>query len=106
MSIFDGMAGVLGGIFGDAVTWTPAGGTATAIRGIFREVPVEIAAEDGSAVLAVQPMLKVQRPAADAIKTDDAVAPGNGRTYRIAARHPSGSPAADAFVDFTLESLT
>lgn len=97
------MAGILGGVLGASVTWTPSGGSAAVIAGIFREEPTQVPTEDGGMVLVTQPTLSVQRPAAESIARNDTVAPGNGKTYRIAAPHPSGSPAADAFIIFTLE---
>lgn len=99
------MAGLLNEILGAPVTWTPSGGSATALQAVFREEPVRVPDEDGSETLLVMPILRVQRPAADAIARGDLIAPGTGKTYRIEARHPSGSPASDAFVIFELELI-
>lgn len=100
------MAGVLGAVLGTSVSWTPHGGSATDIDAIFREDPVAEADDQGREILVTMPSLRVQRPAAVAIARGDIVEPGNGKTYRILNKHPSGSPASDAFVLFELEILT
>ncbi len=100
------MAGVLGAVLGSSVIWTPAGGPATAIAAVFRETPVAEPDDEGREILVTMPVLKVQRPAADGIGRGDIIAPDNGKTYRILNRHPSGSPASDAFVLFELEIVT
>jgi len=105
-SVFDGLAGVLNGVFGASVTWTPEGGSATAIIGVFREAPVRVANEDGGEYLLEMPTIQIQRPTADAVQTGDGIDPGNSKTYRVEARHASGSPAPDAFVIFELEQIT
>ena len=103
--IFDGVAGMLNVVFGAPVTITPERGPAVETRGLFREEPVVIGQGEGGDILDVQTVLKIQRPTADDIKTGAVVAPGNGKTYRVINRLPSGSPAADAFVTFQLEDI-
>lgn len=105
MSVFDGLAGVLNGMFGATVSHTPQGQAAVDIEAVFREEPIAVTDDDGRDVLIVAPTLRVQKPTADTIAAKDTIAPGNGRTYRVVNRHPNGSPAADAFVIFELEEI-
>lgn len=104
--IFDGMAGVLNGLFGAPVTITPDGGEPAVLRGVFREEPVEVADGDNGSVIDVAITLRVQRPGADDVETGAIVAPGNGKTYRIMNRITSGSPAADGFTVFELKETS
>lgn len=106
MSLFDGMTGILADVFGAPVTWTPRNAPPVSLRAVFRETPVRVPTEDGGETLTVSPTLTVQRPAADSIVRGDTIEPGNGRSYRVIAPFPSGSPAVDAFVIFELETLT
>lgn len=101
--IFDGITGLLVGVFGGSVTWTPTGGSATEIDAVFREEPVRVPDEDGGEILIEFPTLRVQKPVANGLARGDLIAPGNGKTYTIGAPHGTGSPAADAFVVFELE---
>jgi len=105
MSIFDGMAGILNGVFGDPVTHTPAGGAGTTIQAVFREGPVQVLDDDSRVILSVTPTLKVQRPVDEALSRRDLIQPGNGKTYQIVNDQPNGSPASDAFVFFELEEV-
>lgn len=103
--IFDGMAGVLNGVFGAPVAHLPVVGAPVTMRGIFREQPIEVADEDGRAILIIAPTLRVRKADAATIATRDEIEPGNGKTYTVENRHPSGSPANDAFVIFELEEV-
>ena len=105
-SIFDGMAPLLNDIFGSAVTWTPAGGVATTITARFREEPVRVLDEDGREILMTAPSLRLPKSEAASVALGDRIAPGNGRTYEVLNRHPSGSPAEDAFEIFELRDVT
>jgi len=105
-SIFDGIAGTLNAVFGDAVTWTPAGGEAQTVQAVFRRQPVRVDGPDGSETLTELPSLKVQRPLAESLSWGDVISPGDGNTYAVRAGHPTGSPAADAFIIFELELIT
>lgn len=101
--LFDGVAGLLAGTFGSTVTHTPAGGSAASVQGIFRSIPVEAAEDDGRIALVVASSLQVLATDAAGIAYGDTIAPGDGATYTVRGRMPSGSPAADAFVLFQLE---
>ena len=101
--IFDGVAGVLADVFGAPVTVTPEAGAPFEVTGIFREVPVVLGQGEGGDVLAVETSLQVRKPEADAIATGAAIDPGNGKTYTVLNKLPSGSPAQDAFTTFQLE---
>lgn len=105
-SVFDGLAGVLNQVFGAPVQWVSADLGAIEVQAVFREDPVRIADEDGSEFLLKQPSLRVQRPMADQIMDGDTINPGNGKSYRVGAGHPTGSPALDSFIVFELEDLS
>lgn len=100
--LLDGTASLLGDMFGETVTHSPQSGDPVELTGIFRRKPMEIFEEDGSSSLIVRPTLRVNEPIASSISNGDMVTPENGVTYRVKNRHPSGSPAADAFVIFEL----
>ncbi|MEC7763381.1 MAG: hypothetical protein VX874_15875 [Pseudomonadota bacterium] len=106
MSIFDGMAGVLNGVFGAPVTVTPEGEAAVEIRGVFRENPVTVPDADGREVLSVLPVLSVPRNVAETLASGTVVNPGNGRTYSVVNSLPSGSPAGDGFINYELEEIS
>ena len=113
MSIFDGMAGLLNEVFGDPVTHRPAAGLPSVIRSVLREDPVNLAEEDGPAVIGTALVWKVPAPAAAAAEIADgdeidgwAGGPFEGRTFRILNKVPAGSPAADRFILYMLEEVT
>lgn len=102
--VFNGMAGLLNGIFGKPVTVTPvSGGDARTIRGVFRREPMEIDGEDGFPVLVLSPALKV--PETEMLKRGDIVEPSAapGSRYLVQNSQPSPSPASDRFVIYELE---
>lgn len=96
--LFDGMAGVLNGVFGAPVSYTPQGGAARVVQSVFRERPLEFADETGRMMLITAPTWRVQRVLVPEVARDDSIVPGNGHSYQILNVHPGGSPAADAFV--------
>lgn len=101
--IFDGLASVIDGVVGADINWTPDGGSATTLRGIFRQNPVAIASDDGGETPETQPTVEIRQPEADAIARGDTIAPGDGHTYTVLASQPHRSPASDAFLTFYLE---
>lgn len=103
--LLDGMAGVLSDMFGAPVSHTPAGGSAVQITGVFRQEQVRIADETLGEYLDMRPLLRVLPDVAAGISRGDTIAPGDGQTYKVLARQPSGSPALDAFVIFELERI-
>ncbi|MFN3646243.1 MAG: hypothetical protein ACK4S2_06975 [Gemmobacter sp.] len=103
-SPFDGLTGLLNGVFGGPVTLTPVGGAPVAVRGVFREIPVDDPVGDGRPGLAILPVLRLRAPDA-ALVGKGALCAVSGRTFRLLRPIPSGSPAADAFVAFELEEL-
>lgn len=105
MSVFDGMAGVLGDALGTSVMHLPVQGQSSSIQAVFREGPVRVLDEDGGFVLTTFPSLKVQEPLAASLQRKDRIDPGNGKIYEILNSQPSGSPASDAFVIFELEEV-
>jgi hypothetical protein len=106
MSLFDGMAGILNDVFGAPVTHTPAGGSPVTLQAIFRREPITTVDREGFEALVVSPTLQVPLPQANDVQRGDTVVPGDGQPYRIINRHPSGSPAGDAFVVFELERIS
>lgn len=103
--IFDGISGVLNGVFGASVTVRPERTAAYEVRALFREAPIVVGQGEAGDIYDVMPTLAVQRPAAAGVNEGDVIEPGNGSSYRVIARLPSGSPAVDAFVTFDLERI-
>jgi hypothetical protein len=103
MSLFDGMAGVLNGVFGAPVTYLPAGGIPRDIRSIFRETPITIGGSDGGDVLIEAPTWRVSKADLAGAARGDRIALPDGRVFRVLNRIGTGSPAADAFILHELE---
>lgn len=99
--IFDGMSGILSGVFGGSVEIEPGGGSAVAIEAIFREEEVEVADDEGEAVLAVLPVLKAAAPLVAGLEDGDRVTAG-GVAYRVRYRMPNPRPASDRLEVFVL----
>lgn len=104
MSVFDGMAGALNSVFGAPATIS--GSFAGTIQAVFREVPTEDQIGDGRPFVVVTPILRVLKSTAALVK-GDVVAPSEtpGRTFTVLQSLPSGSPATDAFVTYSLEEV-
>lgn len=103
-SLFDGVTGILGDVFGAPVMWQPPGGASVSVQSIFRRVPVEVGGADGEPVLSMQPIWRVRMGSLPrGPKAGDTIQPGDGRTYRITAVQEGGSPAGDRFVTCELE---
>ena len=103
-SVFDGMAGVLAATLGAPVVISGSfSGTAQAV---FREMPYEQEMADGRVSVVVTPTLRLSRAIATLVK-GDVVAPSEtpGRTFTVLQSFPSGSPAADATITYTLEEV-
>ncbi|WP_406870092.1 hypothetical protein ABEB22_00375 [Thioclava sp. 'Guangxiensis'] len=96
--VFAGMAGVLSAAFGDVVTYMPKGGAPREIQSIFRAAPIEIEGADGTPIVIAAPTWRVSRDLVPELARDDRIDPGQGKIYRLATIHPSGSPAADALI--------
>lgn len=101
-SIFDGMAGVLNGIFGAPVMISPGGGPAVEVRGVLRDEPVEQEGQDGETVVSILPSLKLQLADAQGLVRGDLVEAADGRRFRVTHPVPGTSPAADRFTKFVL----
>lgn len=108
-SVFDGMAGVLNGVFGAPVVYQPAYGPAQTVQAVFRAEPIEVAGSDGHAVLIVAPTLRVQRNILPDIGRGDHVVPSvasaRGKTFKVINMIPTASPAGDAFWVCELEEV-
>ncbi len=104
-SVFDGMTGVLNGVFGAPVTVLPQSGGMFVIQSIFREEPTAVIGEDGREILTVVTLWKVPRADAVSILRGDRVEPGNGKAYLVRNNTHTGSPASDRFVIFELEEI-
>lgn len=98
MGIFDGVTGILSDVFGDPVTYLPAGGAAREIQSIFREAPVEVEGADGQLVRIDAPSWRVTRDLAPHARRNDRITVRDGRSFVITVVHPTGSPASDAFL--------
>lgn len=105
-SVFDGVSTTLASVFGAPVTITADGsGASSVVQGVFRRAPVEVVQDDGSMLLAHQPVLSVPANSAASIARNDQVEPGDGKTYRIVSRETKGSPADDGMQMFHLEEV-
>lgn len=102
-ALFDGMAKVLAGTFGDPVRYAPQVGEPRIVQSVFRESPIEVVDQDGHPVLIVSPSWRVQKHLVPEAKRGDQVEPSNGKIYVISNVSPSGSPADDAFIICELE---
>lgn len=96
-AIYDGIAGLINDVFGDAVTYTPASGVPREVVSIFREEPVDLQDADGHLVRSLGPTWRVKRVLVPELKRGDTITLRNGRVYEVQATWPSGSPAADCF---------
>lgn len=101
-SVFDGMAGVLNGVFGAPVTIHPGGGGGVEIRGVIRDREVEVPDGDGQVVLGTFTTLKAQVGDVTGLVRGNAVSQG-ARSWTVDYRLPSESPAADRFETFVLK---
>lgn len=107
MSVFDGLAGVLNGVFGAPVTITRSGVAPATVQAVFRDVPVEQEAADGRPFVTITPTLRVTKNAIAALAVGDLVAPSTtgARTFKVLQTYPDASPAVDAFVTYLLEEV-
>tara|TARA_R100000789_G_scaffold100343_1_gene109911 strand:- start:3349 stop:3681 length:333 start_codon:yes stop_codon:yes gene_type:complete len=106
-TVFDGMAGVMAKAFGAPVIYTPKSGESVAVRAMLREGPIEVAGDDGRAVLILSPTLQVPKNVLPDIARGDLVAAVSApdKVYLVLNRLPNGSPAADAMLICELERV-
>lgn len=102
--LFDGMAGVLAGVLGAPVTYTPAGGSARSVQSILRRAPLRVSGPDVVDELVVAPTWRVRADLVPEIARDDTVTDALG-TLRIVNIWPQGSPGADAHLICELEDI-
>ncbi|MER5174082.1 head-tail joining protein [Thioclava kandeliae] len=98
MSVFAGMASILGEVLGDPVLYSPKIGPPREIQSIFRAEPIEAEDQDGHPITIMAPTWRVRRDLVPDLAKGDRIDPQTGDTYTIALIRPSGSPAADAFL--------
>lgn len=103
--IFDGIAGILTGVFGDTVTATPVGGSAGDIQGIFRDSDVPVLNDAGAETISPFPTIVMHRDDAAALIPGGLVEPGNGSTYKCLAKMDGGSPDPRGLVTVQLEKV-
>lgn len=103
--LFDGVAGLLSDVFGSTVTLASQAGFSSQIQAVIRSEPVPLVAPDGRTTLDMRPEMRVTSGIAAEICSGDSIITASGKAYRIVARQPSGSPAADAMVIFDLEVI-
>lgn len=104
--VFDGVAGLLTGVFGATISVTPTVGDPFDIDAVFREVPVEMLDAEGGGALDM--VCSVQVPKSSGrLSVGDVVAPSiaPGRSFRVINGHPNGSPAVDGFIVHELEEI-
>lgn len=102
--LFDGVATALSEVFGAAVTYTPAGGSARSVQSVLRRTPVTAIGPDGVDVLVVAPTWRVRRDLVPEVARDDRVEDSDG-AFRVVNVWPQGSPAVDAHLVCELEAL-
>jgi hypothetical protein len=95
--LFDGVAGVLSGVFGAPVTFLPASGGSQVVQSVFRETPITVTGPDGGDVLIVAPTWRVSRAVLASVARGDLITLADGRQFKILNQITTGSPAADAF---------
>lgn len=107
MGLFDGVTGLFENVFDSAVTLHPDGGADVTIRGIFREEPVERPDLDGPEITVVSPTLKLRADAAALVArgTVLSVEDRPGETFKVVAKYPTRSPAADRHFLFLLTEV-
>jgi hypothetical protein len=110
MSLFDGMAGVLTGVFGAPTTYRPKGDVARTVDAVCRNGPIEVTDAEGHTVMILSPTLRVRRDLAPELARGDIVLPSApvtmaGRTFEVINMLPSGSPAQDSFLIAELEEV-
>lgn len=105
--LFDGVAGLLSGVFGDTAQWLDGGRLpALPVQSIFRSEPIEVEGGDGEPVLITQPTWRVSLAALPRPpERHDRIIVGTGETYVIVATYETRSPAQDRFVICVLERV-
>lgn len=97
-SLFDGLSGIVAGIFGDLIEYAPRVGMVRPVASIFRENPIEIIGQDGQTLLIDAPTWRVARNLVPELGRGDVIRVPDGRFFEVQAVHPGGSPALDASV--------
>lgn len=106
-SLFDGLSGLLAGVFGAVVRYEPQNSIdARDIQSIFREQPIEVQGADGQNVLIDAPTWRVERNRVPEVRRGDHLRLGDGRRFRITTTHNSGSPSVDAFVICEVQEIS
>lgn len=96
MSLFDGMAGIVRDVMGEAVTIAPIGADPITVMAVFRETPVFFDGAEGGQIPGNQPELICAPEVADLIRNGARVKPPNGKTYAYyAAVNDTANPAPD-----------
>lgn len=104
-SLFDGIASVQRGIFGDPITIHPKDKDQRVITAVFREMPVELDTEiaaDALEIREVVPVLKASIQDVEDLKTGDKIDAPNGKSYKCRPRQKVTSPAVDAMIEIPL----
>lgn len=105
--LFDGVAGLLSGVFGDTVDWLDGGQLpALPVQSVFRSEPIEVEGGDGAPILIMQPTWRVSTTALPRLPArGDRITISSGETYQITAIHKTRSPARDRFILCLLEQV-
>lgn len=104
-ALFDGMAGLSAGVFGDPITYIHRFGAISRVQSIFRETPVEAQDQDGRPVYLVSPTWRVSRVLVPDVARGDQIIAPNGQKFEVKNVWPSGSPAVDATVVCELKKV-
>lgn len=97
-TLFNGLSGILAGVFGATITYAPRAGLVRDIQSVFRETPIEITGADGNEVLIDAPTWRVERHLAPEVGRGDIIRVPDGRQFKVETTHTTGGPAADGFI--------
>ncbi|WP_376872375.1 hypothetical protein [Albirhodobacter sp. R86504] len=103
--LFSGISGLLNDVFGDPVSYQPAGGAARVVQSVFRFEDALSSGPDGHDVLMLLPIWRVPKDLGITPAKGDLIQPGDGKTYEIVNQRPSVSPADDRFIICELEEV-
>lgn len=107
-ALFDGMAGVLNGVFGAPLVYTPVGLSPRVVQGVLRLGPIEVTDSEGHSVVIASPTLRIPRDVPDVGRRGDRVTSERypDRVFSILNEIESVSPAHDGFSIMELEEVS
>ena len=105
-ALFDGVTGLLNGVFGDPICHVGRNGIETTVQSVFRKTPVKVADNQGGEFLLSSPWWRVSQDALpERPREGDEIAAPDGNRYRILNVWENGAAAADAHLICELEVI-